>query len=152
MSKAKKIIPLNAQTYLAVINNSVGSKSFRNVYASINGRKTDITRNGELSCSFFASSVLTLFKFIKEIHVTVDSTVRDLERSGWKEIAEPRIGCVLVWEKGTTEARGGHKHIGFYIGNGKAVSNSTSRGYPIVHDWNKKRKTERILWHDNVGR
>ncbi len=106
-------------------------------------------RNGELSCAFYVSSILALFKFIKEAHATVDSTIKDLKRTGWKVIKRPKIGSVLVWEKGNFRNNDIHKHIGFYIGNAKAVSNSEKFGYPIRHNWNfeTKRKVDLILWN-----
>ena len=80
----QKVILLIFETYLAVVRNSVRSKLFQNFYAKVNGKKTDIMRNGELSCAFYVSSVLALPKFIKEVHTTVDSTVKDLKESVWK--------------------------------------------------------------------
>jgi hypothetical protein len=133
--------------YLAVIKNSIGSKLFRNFYAKVNGKKEDIMRNGDLSCAFYASSILALFKLIKEVHGTVDSTVKDLKKAGWEETNKPLIGSVLVWEKIDFKNSGPHKHIGFFIGNNKAISNSFKLGYPIEHHWTFKdqRKVEMIL-------
>jgi uncharacterized protein YycO len=156
--KKEKVIPILFDTYIAIIKNSVGSKMFRNSYAKINGRKTDILQNGNLSCAFFASSILVLFKLIKEIHGTVDGTVKDLEQSGWQKIAKPRIGSVIVWEKVDFGNKNFHKHIGFYIGNNKTISaNSIKKGQPRVHHWtygtkNNKpvRKIEAIFWHKKL--
>ena len=144
--------PLLFDTYLAVIKNSPGANLFRNSYAKVNGMKRDILKNGELSCAFFTSSVLVIFKLIKEIHSTVEGTIRDLEASGWKKIKKPKIGSVLIWEESV-----GHKHSGFYIGGGKAVSNSLQKRTPIVHHWTfgiKKGKPVRkiiaIYWHKKL--
>ncbi len=143
--KKQKVTPLTFDTYLAVIKNSIGSKLFRNFYAMVDGRKTDIMKNGELSCAFYVSSILTLFKFTKEVHATVDSTVKDLEECGWKIVKKPKPGSILVWEKGADFDN--HKHIGFYVGEGGAVSTSYKRGFPAEHDWVlAKRKVELILW------
>jgi len=164
--KKQKVIPILFDTYIAVIKNSVGSKMFRNSYAKINNKKTDILQNGKLSCAFFASSILVLFKLIKEIHGTVDGTVGDLKQSGWKEISakggsasggkKPKIGSILVWEKNHNS----HKHIGFYIGNNKAISTSSiKKGRPLIHHWtygikrNKPiRKVEAIFWNKKLGK
>jgi hypothetical protein len=144
------VTPLLYDTYIAVINNSVGAKMFRNLYASVNGKKEDITRNGNLSCAVFLSSILFLFKLIKEPHATVASTVKDLEASGWKQIDKPRVGSILVWSEKKFGKLRCHKHIGFYIGKNKAVSNSDKLRCPVKHDWqfNGKRKVELILWRD----
>ncbi len=125
------------ETYLAVIRNSVGSNIFRNFYLELDGVKMDATKNGVVSCAFFVSSILNMFshlKLIKEPHLTVKSTVKDLLKSGWKEISKPRPGAVLVWEE--KESHGGrNRHIGFYIGDGRAVSNDPDAGMPDMHHW-----------------
>lgn len=146
MGKQKIELVLN-ETYLVAIKNSVGTKIFRNLFARV-GRKTkDITENGNLSCAFYVSSILYLFKLIKEIHATVNGTVRDLKESGWVEIKKPKNGCVLVWEEKKFKNGNSHKHIGFYIGNQIAISNNSKLGYPTVHRWTTydNRKIETIL-------
>jgi len=157
--KKQKVIPILFDTYIAVIKNSVGSKIFRNSYAKINNKKTDILQNGNLSCAFFISSILVLFKLIKEIHGTVDETVRDLEQSGWQKITKPKIGSVIVWEKIDFGNKDFHKHIGFYIGNNKAISNSSKWKYPTIHRWTygikenrPVRKIEAIFWNKKLDR
>jgi len=157
--KKQKVIPILFDTYIAVIKNSVGSKIFRNSYAKINNKKTDILQNGNLSCAFFISSILVLFKLIKEIHGTVDGTVRDLEQSGWQKITKPKIGSVIVWEKIDFGNKDFHKHIGFYIGNNKAISNSSKWKYPTIHRWTygikenrPVRKIEAIFWNKKLDR
>ncbi|MDO8743301.1 MAG: hypothetical protein Q7J30_01975 [Candidatus Azambacteria bacterium] len=156
--KTQKVIPILFDTYIAVIKNGVGSKMFRNVYAKVDGKKTDIMKNGDVSCAFFASSILVLFKLIKEIHGTVDGTARDLGQSGWKKIKQPKIGSVIVWEKKDFGKKDFHKHIGFYMGNNKAIStNSSKNGQPAIHHWtygikNKKpgRNIESIYWNKKL--
>ncbi len=145
-------------TYLAVINNSVGANMFRNFYMEVDGKKFDATKNGIVSCAFFVSNLLNMFKALGLIdgpHATVKSTVADMLKNGWKEIFEPRSGAVLVWEE--KESHGGrNKHIGFYVGNDLAVSNDADGGSPDFHHWtfgtdsdgNPLRKVEMILWHD----
>ena len=150
MPEKQKIERLVFETYLTVINNSVGSKMFRNFYMKVSGKKTDVMKNGGLSCAFFVSSVLAIFGFIKGIHGTVEGTVRDLKKSGWKEIKKPRIGSVLVWEEKIDKSGEAHKHIGFYIGNDMAISNSSKQKAPAAHQWefNGKRKIKIILWNE----
>ncbi len=134
----------NKENYLRVIENSVGTKIFRNLFAEINGEKVDITKDGELSCAYFVSSILYLFKLIKGVHATVDSTIRDLKEWEWIEIEKPELGCVIVWAETNS-----HKHIGFYIGDEKAISNNFEFGYPTEHDW-QFRKVESILWNQTL--
>lgn len=143
---------LTTDTYLAVVRNSIGSNMFRNLYAEVDGEKTDILNNGELSCAYFVSSVLYLFKLVDAVHATVSGTEKDLENSGWTEIEEPKAGAVLVW--GEIDFGGGslHRHIGFYTGDDKAVSNDYKTGTPQEHDWkfNGERKLEKILWNTKL--
>ena len=152
-AKAKKqnVILIIPDIYLAVIKNSIDSKLFRNLYANVNGKRIDITANGGLSCAFYVSSILLLFKFIKEGHATVDSTVKDLKQSGWKKIKKPKIGSIIVWGK-MVGKNGIHKHIGFYIGDNNAISNSEKFRCPKIHHWTfgAKRKIELILWNPKL--
>lgn len=153
MEKKLLVVPILYDSYLAVIKNSIGSNLFRNYYAEVNGVKTDIIKNGELSCAFFVSSVLILFKLIKEgLHMTVDGTVRDMKQSGWQTIEESKIGSVLVWEALDFGSGGIHKHIGFYVGNDQAISTNYKLGQPAIHQWtfNDKRKIEVMLWNKKL--
>ena len=149
-----KIEILLYDTYLAFIKNSIGSKMFRNYYAEIKDKKVDILHNGELSCAVYASSILILFGLIKEPHATVESTVKDLVASSWKTIRKPKLGSVIVWEEVDFGNNEKHKHIGFYIGNKEAVSNSRSKKTPVKHHWTYggKRKVEIILWNNKLDR
>ncbi len=148
--KTPKIIPLQFDTYISAIENSVGSYMFKNLYVSVDGVKKDATEDGWLSCAFFVSSILTLLKYIKEIHATVGSTVRDLKDCGWKEIDQPVVGSIIVWKTG--EKTNGHSHIGFYVGEGMAISNDSWKKCPIKHDWkfDGKREVQTILWNPEI--
>lgn len=134
-------------TYIAVIRNSVGSKMFRNFYVKINGKKKDIMRNGDLSCAFFVSSILVLFKLIKDGHGTVNLTAEDMKKSGWKIIKKPKIGSVIIWEKIVFENRESNRHIGFYIGKNMAISTNSETGLIYKHHFtfNNKRKIDLIF-------
>ncbi|HUY62305.1 MAG TPA: hypothetical protein VMV50_00710 [Candidatus Paceibacterota bacterium] len=118
---------------MAVVRNSVGTRMFRNFYAKVNGKDTDIMRDGDLSCAFFVSSVLSMFDLVKSVHGTVAGTIRDLEKSGWKEARTARAGDVIVWEPMLDERGERHSHIGFALGNGLAVSNASASGVPVRH-------------------
>lgn len=144
-------------SYLKTIENSVGSKLFRNTYLEIDNKKTDILNNGQLSCAVFVSWLLRIFYLINEGHATVEGTIKDLEKSGWYKIKKPKIGAILAWEEihlnGTL-----NKHIGFYISGNKAISNSRTTKTPSKHHWtfgvkNGKpiRKVEEIWWHKKLN-
>ncbi len=152
MGNETKVIINLYKSYVSTIKNSIGSNLFQNLYATVDGKEVDITTNGNLSCAYYASSILLIFKLIKSVHATVDGTVRDLKEFGWVEIKEPKIGAVLVWEKVDFGNKQYHKHIGFYIGEEKAISNDQEKGCPNEHDWqfNGKRKIEAIFWNPKL--
>ena len=139
-TKATKIERQIAKSFLALINNSVGSKAFQNFYALVAGRSQDLMKGGEVSCAFFVSSVCTIFGLSKRMHGTVTTTIADLESSGWTKVAKPKIGDILVWE----EAKG-HRHIGFYIAKDKAISNSASKKIIARHHWTFGEKNNKPL-------
>ncbi|MEK7176841.1 MAG: hypothetical protein AAB719_00885 [Patescibacteria group bacterium] len=146
-----KITPRQFDTYLSMIEKSVGTEMFQNLYINSDGEKLDATDNGRLSCAFYASSILVICKYIKEIHATVSSTVRDLKESGWSEISEPIVGSVIVWKP--SNETDGHPHLGFYIGNNLAISNDSIKKVPIKHDWkyDGKREGDMILWNPKIA-
>lgn len=142
------IEPVVLDSLLAVVNNAVGAKLFRSFVARVDGTKQDILSHGELSCAFFVSSILTMFRFLRRPRTTVRSTVAALRNTGWRRIPTPRPGAALVWE-----AQDGHRHIGFFTGNRRAVSTSSRRGVVALHHWTfgGKRNIETAYWHPKLG-
>lgn len=142
------------KSYLRTIKNSRGSKVFRNVYFKINDEVRDVLKDGNLSCAYFVSSILKHFDLIKDLRTSVDGLVEELKENGWTEINEPKLGSILVWEKVYFSGSGKwHGHIGFYIGKGWAISNSSKKRYPVKHYWRREpvsgrwRKVKSIFWH-----
>ncbi len=115
--------------------NSIGCKTYRNFFIIDNEKEVDAMENGRLSCAFFVSGILSSFNLIKSVHGTVENTVLDLEESGWNRVKEPNPGDIIVWEAIDFGDGDIHKHIGFYIGDSLAVSNSSLEGYPVKHEW-----------------
>lgn len=149
--KNKVVIPRTLDTYLAVLRNSPGTGMFKNAYADVDGEKKDITDNGDLSCAFFVSSVLVIFGMIKEIHITVSSTVRDMEMSGWVDTEDPGQGDVIVWSEKLGDDGKYHKHVGFFWEERKAISNSKESRYPVLHDLEMPgREVERFLTNEKL--
>lgn len=130
---------LKYESYLKMIRNSVGTKMFKSLYLSINGKKIDATHGGILSCAYFVSNILLIWGLIREGHANVENTTKDMLKNGWEKIPKnkTKLGDVIVWEK-----KKGHYHCGFYIGNKEAISNSEFKKVPSVHSWdyNGKRK------------
>lgn len=153
MSERQKIKSLFKENYLAVIENSRGTKMFRNFYIKISGKKEDNTKNGILSCAYFVSAILAMFGLINETNINVNGLVEEMRKCGWKKIKNPRRGSVLVWENKKFDDKQ-HKHIGFFIGSGKAISNSFKKKMPVVHHWTfgRNRKIEAIFWHKKLNK
>jgi hypothetical protein len=127
--------PLKKKTYLTVIENSIGSNTYRNSYALVDGEEKDILKNGRLSCAFYVSSILLMFGLIKEIHSTVSGTQRDLEISGWQKVDSFEQGDVIFWEEVEGED-GRHGHVGFFWDEHSAISNDSNVGSPAEHNLN----------------
>lgn len=150
MTADKKPILILPDTYLAMIQNSVGTRMFRRVYArDSSGRQKDIVRNGELACAFFVSFVLHNFKCLVEPHMTVSGTLADMQTSGWRNVPPDQLqpGDV-VWGTRPNEP-GGHKHIGFGLGAGWAVSTDLTQGEVRKHwvDFDYRRQIESAWRH-----
>lgn len=150
------VVPNLRETYLNMIKRSIGTNMFRNSFAYINGKYFDVMSDGITSCAFYVSSILTICTLCEKTHATVLSTEKDLIKSGWYEIKEPEVGCVIIWDAVVFQDGQAHEHIGFYIGNGKAISNSSFERTPTMHDWeyrhkdNKERPNIRILYMNDA--
>ena len=140
------------KTYLDFIINSIDSNMFRNCWFNIDGEEEDITKDGDLSCAIYVSSVLKIFDLISGRHATVSGAVKDLESYGWEKIDDLKKGSVLVWEETSQGGDELHKHIGFYIGNNEAVSNSWKYKVPKKHHYtyDDTRKIEAIYWNSKL--
>ena len=147
-----KVELLLKESYLATIKNSIGTKMFQEYFAKINGKKEEIVKKGDRSCALYVSSILIMFKLIEDVQLTVHRTLTDIKKSGWMEIKRPKVGCILVWEEKEYGKGNPRKHIGFYIGKEKAISNSSKKGTPTMHSYKSHdgRKLEMILWHPKL--
>lgn len=128
-----KIKLLSDDTYLAIIKNSVGAKTWQNSWARQGEKRIDLVKGGDLSCAFFVSSILKLFNLITNIHVTVGGAIVDLEKSGWRKTKSFKPGDIIVW--GPKLGRDGqeHRHLGFCLGGDRAVSNSSKAKKIALH-------------------
>lgn len=123
------------RSYMAAVKNSAGSRFFRNLYYfEKNGRVPDVLQNGNLSCAYFVSMILRHFGLIGRWGVGVDEVVAEMKRNSWTATESPQPGAVIVWSKKCFKRSGQcHKHIGFFISKGRAISNSSGRKYPAIH-------------------
>jgi hypothetical protein len=143
---------LKKKSYLAMIRNAAIGETyiFRNVYALVDGTERDINKDGGLSCGFFASSILYLNKLIGDMHAGVAGLERDMAASGWVQVDELKEGAVITWEAKPGQDGTPHLHLGFFIGNDRAVSNGSNTTHmPEEHHYTYEdtRKIERIWWH-----
>lgn len=153
--------PLVLPTYLSLIEASVGSTMFQHFWANVNGKKTDITRGGRVSCSFYVSSILKLFNLTSEVQVTVNRLKRDMQESGWEEIKRPKKGCVVFWSAKPADAsrikkdQGTYQpmvsHCGFFVGNGETVTNEGDKLMTPQRMALTYRPVESYWWHDALG-
>ena len=143
-AQVEKPVRLYFKSYIQVIRNSVGSAMFRNFYVKTTQRgEFDAFADGDDSCAFFVSSIILLFKKLNDFHGTVEGTVEDLKKSGWQIVDKPKPGDVLVWEP--QDFDGIQKsHIGFYIGEAKAISTSWKSKSVVEHNVDLSSKDRKI--------
>lgn len=153
-SPAEKPVIVLYKSYLATIKNSIGSRFWRNLYYQRqNGRTADMLQNGNLSCAYFVSSILLHFGLLREFQSEVGATVAAMKTGGWQIIEKPVPGSVIVWSRMYFQkSKTWHMHIGFFLGPGRAVSNSSRTGYPAIHNLRYQgRKIVEILWHPRLA-
>jgi len=151
----KKLKIFSYQNYLGMIKASQGSQMFRHLYVLENKQKKDILKNGELSCAYYVSSILKIFDLISQPHATVKSTIEDILKSDWQPTKKLKPGNVLVWQKKKFPNGTIHQHVGFYLGQDKAMSHRYEKKMPIIHHFTygqtqtgqPKRKIIQILTH-----
>jgi hypothetical protein len=150
----KKTRILLKPTLLALARGSVGSKAYRHLFVKTGLRRADATEDGNLSCAFFASLVLTGVGLLNRVHGTVSGTERAMKEAGWRKRQDktPRVGDVLIWES-KQFSNGAHRHIGFYVGQGKAVSTSSRKGAVASHDYRYagSRQIESVYWNPKLN-
>lgn len=135
------------KTYIKLLHNSVGSNLFRNFYVESSDQGVfDALKDGVNSCAFYVSSVLVIFKKISAVHGTVQSTVKDLQESGWQLVDKPKEGDVIVWEAQQFDD-GLKEHIGFALEDNKAISISWTEKAPVIHsqDFDGERKINQVF-------
>ncbi|MEX0918551.1 MAG: collagen-like protein [Candidatus Paceibacterota bacterium] len=182
---ATKIKPLLLDTLLAMLRRSVGTKMFQTNLATVAGRKKDVTGRGSLSCAFYVSAILAIFGLIDHNHSEVASTVTAMTKAGWRKSQDLKPGRVIVWARPTgssgqarptgssgparptgssgpagrpgTDGRS-HEHIGFYLGDNRAISHSDKKRSPVIHHFTFGRTTSRdyrpltaIYYHPKLG-
>ena len=121
-----------------MIENSIGTRLFNSVIVSYRDSDTvvDVLNDGEYSCAFFVSSVLTLVQFLDRPHTTVKTVRLKLEERGWSKIpaAEAELGDVIFWEKVKFDNGSENEHVGFVGNSTEAISTSYLERKVVRHD------------------
>jgi hypothetical protein len=126
---------LKKDSYLKTIENSLGTHQYRSLMALVDGEKKDILEDGNLSCALYVSAILHQFGLIDSTiapHARTESLVKNMEASGWVKTDSPTPGAVVVWEEMQQE---NHTvpHVGFWMSEEEAVSNSWKEKCPVRH-------------------
>jgi hypothetical protein len=89
-------------------------------------------------------------RWISFVHANVGPTEEDMVRNGWTEISDLREGAVVSWAARPGADGTPHRHIGFFVGNDRAISNgSNTTLMPEEHHitYDGAREIEHIWWH-----
>lgn len=142
------------KSYIAAIKNSIGARTFRQLYLYDQDadRVVEVLQNGNLACAYFVSSILLHFGLLDNFYVNVEEAIAAMKAKGWRSAKRPVPGAVIIWaERRFRKNARPHKHIGFYIGPGRAVSNSSRTGYPVIHNLRPEgRKIIEILFYPKL--
>lgn len=150
------------RTFLAIVENSIGSRTFQNLYARIgdNPESEDVMYGGERSCAFFASGLLAIVGRIDRAHATVASLRRIVDEDPqWQQIEKPQPGCLIFWELAPDSGGVLYKHCGFYLRENVAISTNELSRVPIAHhltfgtlpDGSPKRPIEAMYMHPEIS-
>ena len=82
-----------------MIKSSPKSRLFRNLF--VTGGKGDKRCSGKWArfLRFFVSSILKIFSLVDFPHATVNVTLKDMAKNGWRETKKLKPGDVLLWEE-----------------------------------------------------
>jgi len=121
------------KTYLQIAKDSVGAKLFQTLLADIDGEEVNILKGGDVSCAFFVSALLKMFDLVTSPHATVSGLEKDLIKNNWNETKELTPGAIIIWEETSQAGDEMHEHVGIYLGDNMAVSNSYKELTPVTH-------------------
>ncbi len=131
------IVKLQEETYLKMIENSIGTKMFNSIIVKFKdtGKIKDVCKNGQLSCAAFVSSVLFLNNYIRSPHATVKSIRKDFIKSNWKKVLQEDLkpGDVIIWEENDFGNGQTNQHIGFVLNKNQAVSTNWKKRKVLRH-------------------
>lgn len=159
---SREIVYNRRVDYLDLIERSVGNTLFRTCfYVDSKDRKTkiDVCQNGKLACARFVSCILKLCDLVSTTHVGVGGADSGLEGNmrawGWKRLDPEKkipVGAVVFWEAKKGSDGKMHRHVGFYMGNGRCISGDPDGDVPIEHDttFGGTRNIEKVYIHNYI--
>lgn len=102
--KKPQMTPLYFETFVRAAENASGTGLFRSlIVRNEAGKEIDVLQDGEYSCAYFVSSLLSLAKLLPQPVATVDSLERRLVEAGWeKRDADGMLaGDIIIWARET---------------------------------------------------
>ena len=79
--------------------------------------------------------MLTIAGYLPRVSFTVKGMLgqisEHMEGFARKDIGDLSPGDIIIWDQNPYSAE--HEHIGFYLGDGQAISNSSSLGKVVMH-------------------
>jgi hypothetical protein len=149
---------LTRESYLAAIENCIGSAEYQTLYMQVNGVAKDVLDAGELACAWSLSSILHRFALLDEPQVNVPRLLQCMGNHNWYQIQKPRDGAVIVWDSRLgRKSRVHHYHIGFAKGNGLHKPFEAISAYDKTHVMTRHpyRLDGRVvihrLWHNALN-
>jgi hypothetical protein len=128
---------LPKETLLKMIENAPDTRLFRSLFVrdKDTGVVEDATNNGEYSCAFFVSGLLTLAGYLPRIHGTVKGLRKKLQELNYEIISEDMMqpGDIIFWEKMMFPNGLENEHVGFVLNKETAISTSFKKQQVVSH-------------------
>lgn len=131
---------LPKETLKRMIENAPETKLFRSLFVRYqdSGAVKDVCNDGEYSCAFFVSSLLTLAGYLERPHATVAglrAKLLELQFEKIENAEDAQPGDVIFWDKIVFDDGSFNEHVGFASKNGNAVSTSFKKQMVVEHDF-----------------
>lgn len=126
-----KLTRLILKNLLRTIHSSVSTDVFRSIYVrDQKGYEFDALDDGRDACAYHVSGILAINGLIDQPHATVKTTLEKMKLAGWRQTKKPSPGDVICWPATKTI----HQHLGFYVDEQTAISNSSVKRQPSLHE------------------
>lgn len=147
--------PLFFKSYIELIKNSENSTLFKSFYWEKDDWTVfDILDDWDLSCAFYVSSILKIFNLVNDVHLTVNSTIKDMFDNWWKEteVWNLPIWSVILWNEREFDDWV-HTHVWFYLWDWFAISNDLITKQIKKHSYNydSTRNISKVFFNDKLN-